>query len=138
MNFIKYIPFILVGISFLVAAYFIFTRDHLLKFVVASMCTDGKPDSKKMSGFVMVVSLVAAFFIAIYYADKHLAPEFFVYIIAGLIASFYGIREVGRFVNNKYGTPAEQPEPQAGIPVVQPNAAYNAQDAAKKPNDEIG
>lgn len=102
------------------------------------MCTDGKPDSKKMSGFVMVVSLLAGFFIAIYYADKHLAPEFFVYIIAGLIASFYGIREVGRFVNNKYGTPTEQPEQQAGIPVVQPNAADNKQAPAKPASDEIG
>lgn len=143
MHYIKYIPFVLVGISFLLAVYFIFTRDHLLKFVVGSMSTDGKPDSKKLSGFVMVVSLVAGFFVSIYYAKDHLAPEFYVFTIAGLVASFYGIREVGRFVNNKYGV-GETPVPHqvpAQQPVAQPAVQENP--AAKKENhtvnpDEIG
>jgi undecaprenyl pyrophosphate phosphatase UppP len=99
---VKYLPFVLVGLGFVVAVFYVFKRDHLLKFVTDSLTTDGRPDSKKMSGFVLVVTIVLGFLVSIYYDKDHKPQEFYVFTIAGLIASFYGIREVSRYINGKY------------------------------------
>jgi len=113
-HWLKYIPFILVGIGFIIAILYVFKRDNLLKFIVDSLTTDGKADSKKMSGFVLVMTLVLGFFISIYYSKEHTPQEFYVYTIAGLIASFYGIREVSRYINGKFGGNGNQPGQNAG------------------------
>lgn len=137
-HWMKYLPFIFVGAGFLLSVYYIFKREHLLRFVIQSMTTDGKPDSKKMSGFVLVMSLVLGFFIAIYYSKDHSAPEYYVWCIAMLITSFYGIREVSRFVTSKWGggevlqaAPQSSPPPS---PVNQPQQTP----ADPKKNDDIG
>ncbi len=112
MHHIKYIPFILVGITFLWVAYRIITVSHLREWFLKSLETDGKPDGKKIAGLTCVNSLLAGFFITIYYDKNHAPQEFYVYTIAALIGSFYGIREVGRFIDKKYnnnGTTNPQP-----------------------------
>lgn len=145
-HWMKFLPFILVGLGFLLAVWYVFKRDVLLKFVVDSMTTDGKPDSKKLSGFAFVSALILGFFICIYYSDKHEPPEYYVLTIAGLVASFYGIREVGRFVTTKYGgngngngetTP---PPTQAPVPEIKPahTPASAMPGGDPKKNDDIG
>ena len=134
---LKYLPFVLIGLGFVLAVHYIFKEEHLLKFFTDSMKTDGKPDSKKLSGFALVITLISGFFIAIYYAEHHVPPEYYVWIIAGLIASFYGIREVGRFVTAKFGGGDLPPqnvvqEPSTPPPPVQPPPSVVKKDDKKE------
>ncbi len=102
MNWIKYIPFILIGITFLWVTYRIVTVTHLRDWVFRSMEQDGRPSGKAIAGFACINSLLASFFICIYYSKDHVPPEFFVYTIATLIGGFYSLREVGRFIDGKF------------------------------------
>lgn len=134
-HWMKYLPFILVGAGFVLAVFYTFKKDHLLQFVVESMKTDGKPDSKKMSGFVLNVTLILGFFIAIYYADKHQPPEYYVWVIAMLITSFYGIREVSRFITTKY-TGAETATVNGSGNATPPPAAVTPTQPGEKKNEK--
>ena len=130
-HWMKYLPFVLVGLGFILAVFYIFKRDNLLKFIIDSLTTDGKADSKKMSGFVLVVTLVFGFFISIYYSKEHTPQEFYVYTIAGLIASFYGIREVSRYINGKFGGNGNENQPGQ-------NAGQNAGQPGQDPGQDPG
>ncbi len=149
MHAIKYIPFILIGLGFIWTLRVIFKRDHLLQYILESFLGDnGKPDGKKISAFLFVATLIMGFFIATYYAEKHQPPEFYVYTIAMLVTSFYGIREVGRYIQTKFSGSVDaatngavnnpvQEDAQANItpPPAKKDAAEAGQNTNIKPED---
>lgn len=100
----KYISFTLVGAAALLSVWYVFKKDHILNWLISSFQdAQGRPDSKKISAFLCVLAFIGGFFIIIYYDKDHNPPEFYVYTLAALIASFYGIREVGRYITTKNG-----------------------------------
>lgn len=144
---VKYIPFILVGLAVLVGIFYVFKKEHILRWIISTMETNGKPDAKKIAGFACVNTLLIGYFICIYYGDKHEPPEWYAMIIAGLIVSFFGLREIGRFVTSKYGgtTPGssviESTSP-SSVPgsknVKETNVPPAAPGTTPVANDEIG
>lgn len=123
-NWVKYIPFIIVGLAFLYAVYKIMTTDHLLSFLKKSLCEEnGKPSGKSISGFACINSMLIGFFISIYYAKDHTPPDWYVYALATLIGSFYGMKEIGKFAKPGNGTTEvfqSQSEPPKEKPVQKP------------------
>lgn len=73
--------------------------------MVAFEDENGRTSSKNLSAFACVLAIVSGFFISIHFAKDHVAPDFYVYVIAGLITSLYAVKEVGRFMNTKYSAP---------------------------------
>ena len=128
---LKYVPFILIGFAFIYAVYKIITTDSLLNFVKKSLCgEDGKPSGRSIAGFACINSLIVGFFVSIYYAKDHCAPEWYVWCLAALVSSFYGLKELGKFAKGGatevLSTPP--PAPVTPSPVIQKPV----------PNEEIG
>lgn len=136
---LKYTPFIIVGFAFLYLIYKIINTDHLLDFLKKSLQDEnGKPSGKSISGFACINSLLAGFFVNIYYSEHHVPEEWYGFTIAGLVASFYGLKELGRFTSSKYsgvGSGVSSPEltqaPSSPPPVVE-------QTNQKSTDNEIG
>lgn len=105
MHFIKYIPFVLVGVAAIMAVYYIFTKDYVWKWFLQTLQESGKPSGKALAAFGCINSIIVGFFVSMYYAEGHVPPEWYVWLMAGLATSFYGIREVGRFITTKFGAP---------------------------------
>jgi len=115
---LKYLPFIIVGFAFLYMIYKIITTDHLLEFIKKSLCDEnGKPSGKSIAGFACINSLLAGFFVNIYYSEHHIPEEWYGWLIAGLVASFYGLKELGRFTTSKYsGSTSSTELPKTEVP----------------------
>lgn len=132
---LKYVPFILVGIAFIYATYKIIMTDTLLDFVKKSLCgEDGKPSGRSIAGFVCINSLVVGFFVSMYYAKDHCAPEWYVWCLAALVSSFYGLKEIGKFAKGS-GTTAEVLTTPPPAPVTPPPVVQKPE---QKQNEEIG
>ena len=120
---LKYVPFIIVGLAFVWATYKIITTEHLLDFIKKSMCEDnGKPSGRSIAGFACINAMIAGFFVSMYYAEDHCPPDWYVEALAILIGSFYGLKEVGKFAKgSKTELPPPPPPPADPVqPVVPP------------------
>ena len=123
---LKYLPFIIVGLTFLYVAYKIMVTKHLLEFFKKSLCDDrGKPSGRSIAGFACINSMLAGFFVSMYYAKDHTPPDWYVWTLATLIGSFYGLKELGKFakggqVPGQDAIPGQDPG-QVQAPVVVPD-----------------
>lgn len=135
MHFIKYIPFILVGIAAIIAVYQIFTKDHLIKWFLQTLQENGKPSGKALAAFGCINSVILGFYISMYYSENHQPLEWYTWLMAGLATSFYGIREVGRFITTKFGTPGTTgtPDTPGASDVSEPTGLIEQTDQPQSP-----
>lgn len=103
MQYLKYVPFILVGTSILLAVYYIFTKDYVLKWFLKTLEEGGKPSGKALAAAGCINSIIIGYYVALYYSPNHIPPEFLVYTMAGLATSFYGIKAIGNYTSAKFG-----------------------------------
>lgn len=120
---IKYVPFIIVGLAIVWAVYKIITTKHLLEFVKQSMCGEnGKPSGRSIAGFACINAMLVGFFVSIYYAKDHTPPDWYVETLAFLIGSFYGMKEIGKFATRGKTDPAQVMSQEVNQPANQPEA----------------
>jgi len=117
---LKYVPFIIVGLAFVWATYKVITTEHLLDFIKKSLCEDnGKPSGRSIAGFACINVMLIGFLVSMYYAPGHCPPDWYVEALAILIGSFYGLKEVGKFAKGSK-TELPPPPPPADPAPVQP------------------
>jgi hypothetical protein len=112
---LKYVPFIIVGLAFVWATYKVITTEHLLDFIKKSLCEDnGKPSGRSIAGFACINVMLIGFLVSMYYAPGHCPPDWYVEALAFLIGSFYGLKEVGKFAK-KGDAPPPPPSPETPV-----------------------
>lgn len=110
MPYMKYILFLFTIIGFLWVNRIFVTNPALRPLLIESFQDESKRVSgKSLSAFACVASLLLAFFITILYDKNHQPPEYMVWVLAGLITSFYGIKEVGKVMGAKFSSPFSSP-----------------------------